>query len=321
MRYSELLQQPLRPREAVSLHYALGKYFDDVQQYDQAFEQYRHANVLKRERSQPYDRQRLVEAVDELIRVFSRGWYEQARANGVASTRPVFIIGMPRSGTSLVEQILASHPQAFGAGELTFWLQASNDYLDRVRRSAPVEHLIGRLARDYLQLLQGLSPEALRVIDKMPGNFMYLGPIRAALPDARLIHMRRDPVDTCLSIYFQDFGDVLTYANDLDDLAHYYGQYRRIMQHWQSILPPGALLEIPYEALVADQEGWSRRMLDFIGLPWDPRCLDFHRTVRNVLTTSRWQVRQKISTGSVARWRHYARYLAPLLPLHEQSNR
>jgi len=154
-------------------------------------------------------------------------------------------------------------------------------------------------------------------VDKMPGNFLYLGMIHAALPQARIIHMRRDPRDTCLSIYFQNFGAVHSYANDLGDLAHYYGQYERLMQYWRERLPTQVLLEVPYEGLVKDTEGWSRRMLEFLGLPWEAQCLDFHRTERAVATFSKWQARQQIHTTSIARWRHYQPFLESLFERDE----
>ncbi len=254
-----------------------------------------------------------------MIRIYSRDWLEQARPYGTASSRPVFIVGMPRSGTSLAEQILASHSQAFGAGELMFWSNASNGYKARLRRATgPIELPLHQFARDYLQLLERLSPDAQRVIDKMPGNFMHLGLLHAALPQARIIHMRRDPIDTCLSIYFQNFSGVIAYANDLQDLAHYYQQYRRIMQHWESVLPAGQVLDVSYEALVADPESSTRRMLEFIGLPWDARCLEFQQNSRSVVTTSRWQVRQKINNASVARWHRYRQHLGPLMSLLQE---
>jgi hypothetical protein len=157
------------------------------------------------------------------------------------------------------------------------------------------------------------------VVDKFPGNFFLLGLIHAALPRARIIHMQRDPRDTCLSIYFQQFEAANTYANDLQDLAHYCGEYRRLMRHWSAILPGDVLLHVPYERLVMDTETWSRRMVDFVGLEWDARCLDFHRTERSVVTASRWQVRQAMSTSSVGRWRNYEPYLGPLAALNPDS--
>jgi hypothetical protein len=143
--------------------------------------------------------------------------------------------------------------------------------------------------------------------------------IHGALPNARIIHMRRNPIDTCLSIYFQNFHVAHTYANDLEDLAHYYHEYERLMHHWRSILPPSAILEVPYEALVADQELWSRKMVEFVGLPWDAACIDFHQTNRRVSTFSKWQVRQKISKASVERWRNYAPFVGSLMRLTDSS--
>jgi hypothetical protein len=217
---------------------------------------------------------------------------------------------MPRSGTSLAEQILASHSAAFGAGELVFWdtafgAQQTADFADGASR-------LSSIAGDYLERLRAVSGGAERVVDKTLTNFLYAGLIHAALPGARIIHMRRHPVDTCLSIYFQSFFDMAAYANELDHLAHYYTQYLRITDHWRSVLPAARYLEVPYEGLIEDQEGWTRRMLDFIGLPWDPKCLDFHETDRTVMTASQWQVRQKIHGRSAGRWRHYEKHLGAL---------
>jgi hypothetical protein len=216
---------------------------------------------------------------------------------------------MPRSGTSLAEQILASHPQVFGAGELSYWHSASAS-MQANGDSEP--GTVRRFGAEYERLLAQM-PAAARVVDKMPTNFLELGLICSALPGTRIIHMQRDPVDTCLSIYFQDFRGTIAYANELDDLAHFYQQYARLMAHWRRVLPEGALLDVPYEALVDDQEQWTRRMLEFVDLPWDARCLEFHQTQRSVVTASKWQVRQKISNSSVARWRHYQAHIGPLL--------
>ena len=222
---------------------------------------------------------------------------------------------MPRSGTSLAEQILASHPDVYGAGEVIYW----NGSYDRFRRAEaegkPAATLLASMREEYLAHLGAVAGGAARVVDKMPGNFLYAGLIHAALPRARIIHMQRHPFDTCLSIYFQNFYNIGPYANDLDDLAHYYAQYLRITDHWRESLPKASLLEVPYESLVTDPESWSRRMVEFVGLPWDPRCLEFHKTDRVVITASKWQVRQTISTKSAGRWRNYQQFTAPLLPL------
>jgi hypothetical protein len=222
---------------------------------------------------------------------------------------------MPRSGTTLAEQILASHPAVFGAGELPFWNSAWEMYRSATRQNGACERLLGLLAQDYLRLLKTLSADAQRVIDKMPTNFWNLGLILAALPSARIIHMVRDPIDTCLSIYFQHFETGHAYAQNLDDLAHYYTEYLRIMRHWQLNLPRDAILQVPYEGLVNEPEAWIRRMLEFIDLPWDSHCIDFHLTNRTVTTASKWQVRQKINSLSVERWRNYQTFIGPLLRL------
>jgi hypothetical protein len=226
---------------------------------------------------------------------------------------------MPRSGTTLAEQILAAHPAVFGAGELLFWPAAFARYDAPGRREPIGGSGLAGLAEKYLEKLAGCSGEALRVVDKMPTNFLGLGMIHAAFPNARIIHMRRDPIDTCLSIYFQDVHTAHSYASDLEDLHHYYREYLRLMAHWRSILPAERLLEVPYEGLTQDQEGWSRRMVEFIDLPWDPACLDYHRTERTILTFSNWQARQKIHRNSVQRWRNYSTFIGPLLGLLELS--
>jgi tetratricopeptide (TPR) repeat protein len=315
----QILGQPQPPRQEVFLRYAIGKYFDDLGDFAQAFVNFRRANELAKGYKAKYERQQITREIDRITQSYDRQWLSRARPDANSSTRPVFIVGMPRSGTTLAEQILASHPAVFGAGELTFWRSASAGYEPSAPDVQPSEVTPGALADDYLRLLQGLSPDALRVVDKMPTNFLQLGLIHAALPHARVIHLRRNPIDTCLSIYFQHFRGVHSYANDLEDLAHYYGEYVRVMNHWHASLPTEAILDVPYEGLVEEHEAWSRRMLEFIGLPWDPRCLDFHQTHRTVITASAWQVRQRISRSSVGRWRNYEQFVGPLLRLPEST--
>jgi tetratricopeptide (TPR) repeat protein len=283
--------------DEVELHYAFGKYFDEIADYDAAFNSYTQANELNKRFGGAYDPANFSAWVDRII---GRSYDPPPGASD--SEQPVFIVGMPRSGTSLAEQILSSHPSVSGAGEVAFWDRAF-DLPPRVG-----------LAQEYLQRLQERAAPAMRITDKMPANFLYAGLIHSVFPRARIIHMQRHPLDTCLSIYFQNFFNVSPYANDLGALGHYYSQYLRIMAHWRTTVP---LLEVPYEGLVADPEQWTRRMLEFIELPWDPRCLQFHENPRAVITASRWQVRQKINANSVGRWRNYEKHLAPLLPLTE----
>jgi tetratricopeptide (TPR) repeat protein len=310
-----LAGQALRPREAVQLSYAMGKYFDDVGDYQRAFENYRRANEITKTYRPPHDPQLLGRTFAFAAELYDRDWVTRASVHGARSQRPVFVVGMPRSGTSLTEQILASHPAVHGAGELTFWKLASLEVGAASLQAGPSEVALSTLAQDYLRSLADLAPDTARVVDKMPGNFAHLGMIHAALPEARIIHMRRNPIDTCLSIYFNNFHIAHSYANDLEDLARYYEEYNRLMIHWRSILPSETILEVPYEALVEDPESWSRKMIAFLGLPWDGACLEFHRTKRNVSTFSKWQVRQKITRGSVERWRNYAAFIEPLLRL------
>jgi tetratricopeptide (TPR) repeat protein len=307
---------PLRPRDRAQLHFAIGKYYDDVRDFEPAFSNYRRANEIAKSYSPVHDRRHLESTFAFIANLYDRKWLERSAVRPAGSSRPIFIVGMPRSGTSLAEQILASHPGVFGAGELAYWKTASLE-VGRAELQAGSGHAeLARLADGYLRTLSGLSADAVRVVDKMPGNFAHLGMIHAALPGARIIHMRRNPLDTCLSIYFQNFHVAHSYAHDLEDLAHYYTEYEGLMQHWRAILPPQSILEVPYEALVTEPEVWSRKMVEFAGMPWDAACLNFHRTSRRVSTFSKWQVRQKISRSSVERWRNYAQFVGPLMPLN-----
>ncbi len=315
-----LAQQALPPHSEAPLRFAIGKYFDDTEDFDTAFFHYRRANELVRATGPRHDRELLAQHIDWIIRSYDREWVGRTRPEAVRSGLPVFVVGTLRSGSSLTEQILSSHPRVFGAGELMYWAEKLGPAVvrgaaEQMHTTDVPESAVSAWGRGYLELLRRLSAGHQRVIDKLPTNFLFLGPIHAALPDARIIHLRRHPIDTCLSIYFQRFEAANTYANDLEDLAHYYRQYQRLMRHWREVLPRHTLLEIPYEALVQDPETWSRRMVEFLGLIWDPRCLDFQGTARAVRTASRWQVRQKISNRSVGRWRHYEKFVGPLLQL------
>jgi tetratricopeptide (TPR) repeat protein len=300
----------IHPLEEANLRFAMGKYCDDVNDFARAFENFRRGNELLKTAAQDYDRKKRSHLIDDLIRVYSREAISTLGTPGSSSMKPVFVVGMPRSGTSLAEQIIASHPAAYGAGELHFWeMQQPPVILSETARLA--------VAKDYLRLLEGHSPVASRVIDKAPVNSDFLGPIYSVFPNARVIYMQRDPIDTCLSCYFQQFLLGINFASDLSDLAHYYREHRRILAHWRAVLPAGFILEVPYEELVADQEKWSRKMLDFIGLEWDARVLEFQTTQRQVVTASAWQVRQKIYRSSVARWRNYEKFIGPLKGLQK----
>jgi tetratricopeptide (TPR) repeat protein len=305
-----VLSRGLAVADAINLHHALGKYYDDLEDYDAAFQHHRMGNELARRSRSPYDRDEMTQRVARTLAAFDQNALAALRPGGIASERPLFVVGMPRSGTSLTEQILASHPQVHGAGELLYWTFAA----DAERAATPEQRAatIAELGRACLEGLAAQAPDASRVIDKLPVNFRNIGLIHAALPGARFIHLERNSLDTCLSIYFQGFSAAHPYATDFGDLAHYYHEYRRLMAHWRGLLPPQTLLDVRYEDLVDDLEGSSRRMLAHIRLPWDPRCLEFHSTDRPVLTAGNWQVRQPIGRGSVGRWRRYERFIGPL---------
>ena len=312
-RAEEIAAGGLNAIDEATLRFAIGKYYDDVGDFDRAFRSYQRANELNKLRAEPYDREARTRFVNDVVRVFTPEALARAREGASDSARPVFVVGMPRSGTSLVEQIIASHPEAWGAGELTFWQVAGRGHA----REVLAEPLRGRLAQDYLKVLTGHSADALRVVDKAPFNADYLGLIHAVFPNARIINLQRDPIDTCLSCYFQNFPPALNYTMDLSDLAHYYREHRRLMDHWRKVLPPETFLDVPYAEVTADQEKWTRRILEFVGLPWDERCLEFYKTTRAVTTASVWQVRQKIYKTSVERWRNYEKFIGPLRSLRD----
>jgi tetratricopeptide (TPR) repeat protein len=313
------LASGVSPFEESRLRFALGKYFDDLGQYSRAFEEYERGNAFTRRFVPPYDRAGRAAFVDDMTRVYTAERLARPLEGSCDSSRPVLVTGMMRSGTSLVEQIIASHPEAFGAGELDFWNEASHRHERSLREAPPDPPLARRLADSYLRELARHSPDAARVVDKSTFNASHLGVIHCVFPRARILYTSRDPLDTCLSCYFQDFSNAANFTMDLSDLAHYYREHHRLMEHWRRVLPPGVLLEVPYAELVEEPQKWSRRIIEFIGLPWDARCLEFHRTKRVVGTASQWQVRQPIYSHSVGRWRHYRKHIGPLLELQALS--
>jgi tetratricopeptide (TPR) repeat protein len=304
---------PLKKRS--DLHFALGKYYDDTNQYDHAFAAYEQANSLQRQLEGGFDRGKFTRLVDMLIMTYGPEIVNLRRAACSLSELPVLVVGMPRSGTSLVEQIIASHPQACGAGELTFWLKWFEANQTGIVSRNLEDSFIANTASEYEQYLRQYAAEALRIVDKMPSSFALLGLIHLVFPRAKFIHVRRNPVDTCLSVYFQNLSSTHSYGTDLDDLAYYYRQYDRLMRHWSKVLPSDNIMEVSYEALIDNPVEWSKRMVEFIGLEWSEQCLDFHATERRVGTSSNWQVRQKMYHSSKARWRNYEKHIGPLLGL------
>ena len=301
-----------------ALNFALAKIHDDLGDYDAAFRCYKAGNDLRKSKLR-YRPEDFTAYVDRMIATFAAGLFAEKAGMGSSSELPVFIVGMPRSGTTLVEQILASHPQVHGAGELDYMRQIAHTLPARLGSSEAFPECVRQLgaaaaktiAEEHLERLASYASSAARITDKLPNNFFRLGLIALLFPKASIIHCVRDPLDTCLSCYFQEFAHGQPFACDLDHLGRYHRDYQRLMAHWHNVLP-SPILDVPYEGLVADQEGWSRKLVDFLGLPWDERCLAFYEKERLVRTASFWQVRQPIYASSIGRWRHYAKHLAPL---------
>jgi tetratricopeptide (TPR) repeat protein len=305
----------LSPLDQAELRFCIGKYYDDVGEYDEAFHSYEAANKLMKSAALPYNRKGRDTFVDALIDAHSKETMAAIGEGGSDSATPVFVLGMPRSGTSLAEQILASHSSIKGSGELDFWYAAVRARDADVRAGLLDSATRTKLAEEYLRLLQSRAGEGARIVEKTPINSDFVGVIHSVFPKARFIYMERDPIDTCLSCYFQHFVASMTYCMDLSDLAHYYKAHRRLIKHWQSVLPAQSMLVVPYEGLVSDQEGWTRKMIEFLGLEWDDRCLSFHENGRTVGTASTWQVRQKIYSQSVGRWQSYKKFVGPIKAL------
>ncbi|MEW6329982.1 MAG: sulfotransferase [Pseudomonadota bacterium] len=300
--------------------FALGKAREDAGHYDDAFAAYAEGNRLQHALL-PCDEARADAMLERLTTVFDRDFFAAHRDVPGSDKKPVFIVGMPRSGTTLLEQILASHPAVHGAGELPDLNQVIMEAPARAGRRFPdfVPDLrpedYRRLGEAYAERVWRRAPGARYITDKMPANFFYLGMIRLMLPQAKIIHAMRDPMDSCFSNYARLFNDTMEFAYDLGTLGRYYLRYIRLMRHWQAVLPAGSILDLRYEDLVADTEGQARRLLDYLGLPWDDRCLAFHENRRQVKTASVAQVRKPIYKSSVARWRHFEKQLQPLLAI------
>jgi tetratricopeptide (TPR) repeat protein len=297
--------------DRVTLHFGLGKALLDIGDSVQAFRHYDEGNRLKRS-TFAYDAEANARWMARIADVFSPAFLD--RRTGAHSGLPVFIVGMPRSGTTLIEQILASHPLVFGAGErgtLGALAEAIADF--PASASGLRDARLKALGEAYLDAVTPLAEGRRHVVDKMPSNFLYCGLIRLALPDARIIHSRRDPVDTCLSCYTKLFAGDQPFAYDQSELGRFHRAYQALMAHWRETLPASHFLEVDYEAVVDDAEREARRMLDFLGLPWDPRVLKFHETERPVRTASVHQVREPIYRTSAGRWKQQVSRLGPLL--------
>lgn len=308
----------------IGLHSELGKQFDLMNNYALAFRHYDKANLIERELNHQFHANTgwiyaNEKAVSDLIKPFERNFWNKLPTSTNNSRKPVFIVGMPRSGTSLIEQILATHPDVYGAGELQDIgkivrnLNRNNDNIIEYLENIDSDRL-NIASSQYLDILNGLSEKSSRVTNKMPTDFWHLGLISKLFPDASIIHMKRDPYDVCLSMFFQRFGASMTFTTDLIELGNYYRAYQRIMEYWDDVLDIN-ILTIQYEELIENQEAMTRLMLEHCGLQWDSRCLEFHKTKRDVNTPSYDQVRKPIYKRSVERWKHYETQLKPLIDI------
>lgn len=310
-----LERQDVAEAVATSLHFALGKAYGDCGQYEKSFRHFEKANALGR-KSYRYETRLTVNAFNNIKKGLTAEKIRELREGGLQDETPVFIIGMPRSGTSLTEQILASHPAVFGAGEMNtiFIIQAEegvshDNYAQWAGRLTP--QTVNRMAQRYLAHLRDFDMFAARITDKMPHNFQYAGLVHAMFPKARIIHCRRDPAATCVSIFRSRFIGFMPFAYDLKETGEYYKLYEDIMEHWREAMP-GVMHEVVYEALVANPEKAVRDLLDYCGLPWDDACMSFHRNERPSMTASTLDIRKPLYDEAVDKWKNYGPFIGPL---------
>jgi len=308
------LREPLLDDEdRLFLHYAIGKLLDDIAEYREAMLHFDAANSIKR-LNMSFNRELFSGHVDWLVRRFTPDFFAAHQDFALDNQTPLLIVGMPRSGTTLVEQIISSHPQVAAGGELVFWTKRAASWGVSSATYLTAESARD-LAREYLAMLHRIGPSASLVTDKVPFNLFHLGLIHLLLPKARIIHCRRHPIDTCLSMYFTNFKERFEFVTDKADLAFAYRQYVRLMDHWRAVLPPDCFLEVDYETLIADRQALTLRLIAFTSLDWDDACLAPERNKRTVTTSSVWQVRQPVYATSIGRWRHYEPWLGELRQL------
>jgi tetratricopeptide (TPR) repeat protein len=312
--------------ERRQLHFAVSAYKEAIGDYDGAFSHMDQGNRLRRlevePQNGPYSFARHIDRIDRIIETFNEGYFRRVAGFGSSSELPVFVVGMPRSGTTLCEQILASHSRVWGAGELPDIRQIERELRSRYDVQGAGSDSVGyaahltpdivrSAAEGQLRRLQGLAPEASRIVDKMPMNYQRLGLIATLFPKAKIVHCRRDPMDTGLSCYSKDFVNFPLWASDLASIGQVYRLHDRLMTHWRRVVPI-EIFEFRYEDVVRDFEKRARALIEFCGLAWEDACLEFHRTDRQVKTASLEQVRQPIYDTSIGRWRRFRRHLTPL---------
>ena len=320
----------LNNQDKALVGYGLGKAYEQKKQYDNAFQTFQCANKARQQVSGKFDPDAFDKRIEHMLTLFSAEFFSARKGWGNTSSQPVFIVGLPRSGTTLTEQILASHAQCFGAGELSDLSDLATGTPNRLNDNSVswpdcantlnAQHT-SAIGNEYLTRAAARAPrESLRIVDKQPLNFWHIGLIAMALPNAKIIHCIRDIRDCGYSIFSQNFSLQQTWSTDLAHIAHYWRGYKKLMQHWQQVTKL-EILQVDYAQTVNEQELQSRRLLDFIKLPWSDSVLQFHTAPRAVQTPSKWQVRQPIYRTSSARWRHYQAHLEPLIHAYDQAQR
>ncbi len=312
------------PVASSAASFALGKIYHDLEQPDIAFSYWKRGNRIRRE-STPYNNEIELQHMQEVMTAYTPEVF--AQAGGMPGVRPIFIVGMPRSGTTLTEQILASHHDVCARGECGAMEGEALARCHSKHNPLTLERIIHFTPQEWQQVahwyLEAVAPDGHEphTTDKTLENIRLVGAIHCAFPDAIIIHVRRHPLDTCLSIFRNNLaGKLLAFGSDLNELAHYYAKYQEIMQHWQNILPEGVMLEVNYEDIVRDQEGQTRRMLEFCGLEWDENCLRFYTNKNSVETASVAQVRRPMYKDSIAAWQRYEKHLQPLIDVLGTDN-
>jgi tetratricopeptide (TPR) repeat protein len=310
--WERLFAPAMAERNRMSLHFAAAKALDDLGDYAEAIKHFVAANSIRR-RVHPFNCKDVEQLADRLIARFTAEFLAQHSAIGGEDSTPVLIVGMPRSGTTLAERIVSSHPKVRGCGEVDFWILRGPDWIDAEPNQ--LAKAADRLRADYLRVLRGDACDAIRATDKMPFNFFWVGLVHLLFPNARIVHCRRNPVDTCWSIYRTPLSAAMNFSSALSDLASYYRIYLRVVEHWRGVIPSDRWLDLDYEEVVAHPEEQARRLIAFCDLEWDSACLRPEENDGAVKTASHWQVRQPIYRSSVERWRHYEPWIAELRDL------